>query len=249
MSFYAEFAEHYEAIFPFSETVYALLRRYISTRHRRCLDVGCSSGHYCGRLADDGFDAVGIDLDAAMIAQAKRRYPQARFYTLNMLDIAELLSTHHPTTQPPNSQTTPFDAAFCIGNTAAHLTQGQFAQFLDSVKLVLKPGAPWILQVMNWDYVLQRASFTFPVIDAPGGLTFHREYREISAAQVTFHTRLQSDKRIIFEDEVPLYPLRSADIARLHRERGFIPIDHFGSYAGVPFDPAVFSASIFIFRC
>ena len=123
----------------------------------------------------------------------------------------------------------------------------QFAQFLDAVKDVLEPGAPWILQVMNWDYVLAQGAFTFPVIETSEGLTFHREYRDISAAQVMFHTRLQSDVGVIFEDEVPLYPLRSADIARLHRERGFTPVDHFGSYAGDPFDPGLFSANIFVF--
>jgi len=245
MAFYAEFAEHYEAIFPFSETVYALLRRYILPEHRRCLDVGCGTGHYSGRLAADGFDVVGIDLDAAMIAQAKLRYPQATFYMLDMLDVDGLLSTNRTDLTYRDFG---FDAAFCIGNTAAHLTQEQFAKFLDAAKRVLKPGSPWILQVMNWDYVLGRDSFTFPTIETPQDLTFHREYRAISETQVTFHTRLQSGPHIIFEDEVPLYPLRSPEIARLHRERGFTPVDHFGSYASAPFDPAAFSANIFIYR-
>ncbi|MFN2110573.1 MAG: class I SAM-dependent methyltransferase [Anaerolineae bacterium] len=240
MAFYAEFAEHYEAIFPFSETVYALLRRYILPEHRRCLDVGCGTGHYSGRLAADGFDVVGIDLDAAMITYARQRYPQAAFHVMNMLDIASLVSTDQADFR--------FDAAFCIGNTAAHLTQEQFAKFLDAAKRVLKPGSPWILQVMNWDYVLGRDSFTFPTIETPQDLTFHREYRAISETQVTFHTRLQSGPHVIFEDEVPLYPLRSADIVELHREREFTQVNHFGSYASAPFDPAVFSANIFIYR-
>lgn len=245
MSFYAEFAEHYEAIFPFSAAVYALLRRYILPEHRRCLDVGCGTGHYCGRLAADGFDAVGIDLDAAMIAHARQRYPHATFHVLNMLDIITLLAWDRTPALPPQDSRL-FDAAFCIGNTAAHLPQAQFAQFLDRLKDVLKPGAPWILQVMNWDYVLARESFTFPIIETPQGLTFQREYREISASQVTFHTRLQSGSNVIFEDETPLYPLRTQDIVRLHKERGFTPVDHFGSYAGAPFDPAVFSANILV---
>jgi SAM-dependent methyltransferase len=243
MAFYAEFAEHYEAIFPFGAAVYALLRRYVLPEHRRCLDVGCGTGHYCGRLAADGFDAVGIDLDAAMIAHARQRYPQATFHVLNMLDIAGLVSAD---SADSTERVGRFDAAFCIGNTAAHLTQPQFAQFLDSVRRVLKPGAPWMLQVMNWDYVLERESFTFPIIEAPQGLTFHREYRSISEAQVTFHTRLHSGLNVIFEDETPLYPLRTVDILQLHQERGFTSVDHFGSYAGVPFDPAVFSANIFV---
>ncbi|MBN2394522.1 MAG: class I SAM-dependent methyltransferase [Anaerolineae bacterium] len=245
MSFYAEFAEHYEAIFPFSEAVYALLRRYILPQHRRCLDVGCGTGHYCGRLAADGFAAVGIDLDAAMIAQARRRYPQAVFHVLDMRDVAELVSADQTGSTEGDLH---FDTAFCIGNTAAHLTQAQFAQFLGSVKRVLKFGAPWILQVMNWDYVLERESFTLPIIEASQGLTFHREYRAISAAQVTFHTRLQSGLDVIFEDETPLYPLRMCDIVRLHQECGFTLIDHFGSYAGAPFDPAVFSANISVWH-
>jgi len=225
MSFYAEFAEHYEAIFPFSETAYTLLRRYILPEQRRCLDVGCGTGHYCGRLAVDGFDAVGIDLDAAMITYARRRYPQAAFHALNMRDIADLLSTDRAGLADREAR---FDAAFCIGNTAAHL-------------------APWILQVMNWDYVLERETFAFPLIETSQGLTFHREYRAVSEAQVTFHTRLQSGANIIFEDEVLLYPLRSADIAHLHQRRGFTSRAHFGSYAGAPFDPAEFSANIFVF--
>lgn len=246
MSFYAEFAEHYEAIFPFTETVYALLRGYILPEHRRCLDIGCGTGHYCGRLAVDGFDAVGIDLDAAMIAQARRHYPQAAFHVLNMLDIITLLARDHNPALPQHDSSL-FDAAFCIGNTAAHLTQAQFAQFLDSVKRVLKPGAPWILQVMNWDYVLERDALTFPVIETSQGLSFHREYQNISAVQVTFQTRLQSGSNVIFEDETPLYPLRSADITRSHQERGFTSVAHLGGYAGAPFDPAVFSANIFVF--
>ncbi len=244
MSFYAEFADHYEAIFPFSDTVYALLRRYILPEHRRCLDIGCGTGHYCGRLAADGFDAVGIDLDTAMIAHARQHYPQAAFHVLNMLDIAALASTDRTDATEGEME---FDTAFCIGNTAAHLTQLQFAQFLDSVQRVLKPGAPWILQVMNWDYVLERETFAFPLIETSQGLTFHREYRAVSEAQVTFHTRLQSGANIIFEDEVLLYPLRSADIAHLHQRRGFTSRAHFGSYAGAPFDPAEFSANIFVF--
>lgn len=244
MSFYATFAEYYEAIFPFDATVYALLRRYILPHHHRCLDVGCGTGHYCGRLAADGFEAVGIDLDPAMIAQARRRYPQATFRVLNMLDLAELVSTDQTSS---SERALRFDAAFCIGNTAAHLTQAQFAQFLDGLKQVLKPGAPWILQVMNWDYVLGCGTFVFPLIETPQGLTFQRVYREISEARVIFHTRLQASAEVIFEDATSLYPLRTADITRLHGERGFVNLAHFGTYTGAPFDPQVFSANILVF--
>lgn len=257
MSFYTAFAEHYEAIFPFSDTVYTFLRRYV-TPNSRCLDVGCGTGHYCGRLAADSVGAVGIDLDAAMITHAKQHYPRATFHAMNMLDIASLVSTDlsdlteqrtipHPPT-PYSPLPTPFHSAFCIGNTAAHLSQTDFARFLDAVRQVLEPGGTWTLQVMNWDYVLTQPAFTFPVIETPDGVTFHREYRDVTEDHVIFHTRLQIGARTLFEDDVPLYPLRSAQIVQLHARAGFRSVEHCANYAGAPFDPGTFSANIFVFK-
>ncbi len=232
MSFYSAFATYYEAIFPFSETVYAFLRRCLPSSGV-VLDVGCGTGHYAGQLAADGFAAVGVDLDAAMIAYAQEHYPQAAFQRLNMLDIAALGQT--------------FDAIFCIGNTAAHLTQAQFAHFLDAGRRSLTPGGVWIVQVMNWDYVLTQPAVTFPVMTA-GDATFYREYRDISEQQVTFHTRLMVGNVAVFEDATPLYPLRSADIRAAHTHVGFTPLAHFANYAGHPFNPTAFSANLFVFR-
>ncbi len=232
MSFYTEFSDYYELIFPFSTTVYTFLRHYIIPKQTRCLDVGCGTGHYCGRFAAAGAEAVGIDLDAAMIAYARAHYPHAEFHTMNMLDVTDF--------------DRPFDAVYCIGNTAAHLTPKYFRIFVDRVRSICRPGAPWILQVMNWDYVLTRTQLTLPVIEA-GSATFYREYRDISEARVTFHTRLEVEGHVIFDDAVPLYPLRSDDIVHMHTDTGFSFAEHFVSYARVPFDPKAFSANIFVF--
>lgn len=43
------------------------------------LDVGCGAGRAVAELADQGFDARGIDLDEQMITIARRRWPQGRF--------------------------------------------------------------------------------------------------------------------------------------------------------------------------
>lgn len=235
MSFYAQFAEYYTAIFPFSEAVYTFLRRWIHSSHQRCLDVGCGTGHYAGRLAEDGFDAVGIDLDPAMIAYARVHYPQAEFHVMDMRNIGSL--TH------------PFDAGFCIGNTAAHLDRSQFAAFLETVAAMLRPSGPWILQVVNWEHVLQHERMSLPLIEAEdGGLVFEREYLDISERRVIFHTRLALGGETLFEDSVPLYPLRTDALIDLHRAVGFQLMEHVGSYAGDVFDPGVFSANILVFR-
>jgi SAM-dependent methyltransferase len=234
MSFYSRFASYYESVFPFSQGVYTLLRHHMPALPAAVLDVGCGTGHYAGVLAEEGYEAVGVDLDAGMVAYAQSHYPGAMFHVMNMLDIGSLGRV--------------FGGIFCIGNTAAHLNRAQFSGFLDQVQGILAPGGSWVLQVMNWDYVLTQESVTLPLIEAEGGIVFRRAYRDISEAQVTFETRLEVNGEVIFEDATPLYPLRSDDIVALHDQRGFHLAAHQGSYDGAPFDPARFSANIFVFH-
>lgn len=246
MTFYSDFAQYYEAIFPFSKAVHAFLQSYLPPMPACVLDIGCGTGHYCGKLSIDGFEAVGIDLDTAMIDYAEQHYPHATFHCMNMLDVSDLLRTASVSNYPITPSPRCFDAAYCIGNTAAHLTQAQFAQFLHSARQILKHGASWIVQVMNWDYVLNQDHIQFPMVEAESGIHFYREYRDISEQQVTFHTRLETARGIVFEDSVPLYPLRAAQVIALHQQAGFEYREHFGSYSSASFDADVFSASIFV---
>ena len=43
------------------------------------VEVGSGPGHVTAYLADGGADAVGIDLSPAMVAEARRRFPDGRF--------------------------------------------------------------------------------------------------------------------------------------------------------------------------
>jgi SAM-dependent methyltransferase len=233
MTFYTRFADTYETIFPFSDDVYRFLRRYLPDPPASVLDIGCGTGHYTARLAEDGFEAWGVDLDPAMIDYARAHYENASFEVRDMRDIAGLGGV--------------FDAGICIGNTAAHLPAGDFEGFLTRLKGVLKPDGVWILQVMNWDYVLSQRRVVFPVLEADGAV-FHRAYVDITEDRVTFVTRLILEGEMAFEDSVPLHPLRSHRIDGLHRAVGFERIVHVGSYSGAPFDPNTFSADIYVFR-
>jgi len=234
LSFYTQFAETYESIFPFSAAVYGFLRTYLPAVPATVLDVGCGTGHYAGSLPLDGYIATAVDLDAAMIDYARAHYPAVDFHMLNMLDIGTLGQS--------------FDGVACIGNTAAHLTQTQFGEFTRAVRDVLPAGGPFVLQVMNWDYVLTQTSVIFPVIEGDGDAVFYRAYRDISEVQVTFATRLEVEGETVFEDSVPLYPMRSEELVAQAAALGFELVEHIGSYGSVPFDPDVFSASVFVFR-
>jgi SAM-dependent methyltransferase len=235
VGFYAQFAEYYEAVFPYRDEVYTFLRSYVPREPCRILDAGCGTGHYCGRFATDGFEAVGIDLDPEMIEVARAHYPRASFHCLNMLDIGTL---------PPA-----FHAAFCIGNVAPHLTQDEFARFITEVHDVLRPGGMWVFQIVNWDYVLAHGSYPFqPRKLGDGTAVFLREYGEVSESRVRFLTRLVAGDRAVFEGDVWLYPLRTDAYVRLHGERGFELVDHFADFRRTPFAAMSDAGSVFVFR-
>jgi SAM-dependent methyltransferase len=234
MGFYSDFAEYYEAVFPFREEVYAFVRRRLPPGARRVLDIGCGTGHYCGRLAADGFEAVGIDLDPKMIEVATARYPAATFHQLDMRDVSRL---------PRGVQ-----AAFCIGNTLSHLPHADYPRLLGSLADTLTPGAAWIFQVMNWDYILDRGSYTFKPRGLADEVVFERAYRDLSEAQVRFVTRLLVRGREVFAGEARLYPVRSQTYQRLHRAAGFDAIEHLGDFSGIPFAADADSGNVFVFR-
>jgi SAM-dependent methyltransferase len=234
MSFYSDFAEYYEMIFPFRKEVHAFLRESLPETGRRILDAGCGTGHYCGRFAAEGFEAIGVDLDPVMVEAARRRYPAATFHCLDMVEVADLGSS--------------FDLIVCIGNTAAHLTQQDFAPFIQSVKGILRPGGRWLFQVVNWDFILSRSTdrFSLKTIEVQGA-TFEREYREVSASRVRFCNRLRVAGRTAFEGEVWLYPIRAAEVLRLHGAAGFSLMGHYADFHRSPFDPSRESGSVYVF--
>jgi SAM-dependent methyltransferase len=234
MSFYSDFAEYYEEVFPFEEPVYEFLLERLPDGGR-VLDVGCGTGDYCGKLTGAGLDAVGIDLDPEMIAAARLRHSGLEFHAMDMLGVGALDG--------------PFAGAFCIGNVISHITHGELDTFLSDLASLLVPGAPWVMQLVNWDYLLTKESHRFP--DVPirdGKIVFERRYPSIDEENVTFVTRLQGRDEAVFEGAIELHPLCTEKCVRLHEKRGFLMLDHLGSFRGKGFEPGVPSSSIFVFR-
>src|SRR5262249_27893522 len=57
--------------------LHAIVRRYFLPGN--AADIGCGSGREVGFLAASGFAAVGYDASEALLAEARRRYPQLAF--------------------------------------------------------------------------------------------------------------------------------------------------------------------------
>jgi SAM-dependent methyltransferase len=249
VAFYSDFAEYYEAVFPFEQDVHAFLLEHLPPDASAVLDIGCGTGHYAGRFSAAGLRAVGIDLDPAMIDVARSNYPSAEFRAMDMLDVSSL--------------SPPFDLVFCIGNVAAHLEQEKLEQFLSSVRCLTRPGGTWIVQTVNWDYILRLDGFSFPDTrvetddvrergdDAPretSGVVFSRRYEDISEQRVHFLTKLAKNGEPVFDGDVWLYPIRSAECVRIHERLGFALAGHYANFRCGEFDPDRHSSSVFAFR-
>ncbi|MDA3809190.1 MAG: class I SAM-dependent methyltransferase [Spirochaetaceae bacterium] len=232
--FYSDFADDYEKIFPFSESVYKFLVSYKPSHMKKILDIGCATGHYCGKFTSEGFDATGIDLDSQMILSAENKYNKATFLEMNLNDISSIREQ--------------FDMVYSTGNVVAHVPEDDLNIFLDNLKNILTEKGVWIFQVINWDYILTLKEFNFPLIETDTK-SFYRKYTNITKNTLIFNTEL-IDKRSgksLFKDKVTMYPMPSEHYIKLHEDKGFKLRGHFSDYGKKPFDSKVFSADIYVF--
>ncbi|MDY0109924.1 MAG: class I SAM-dependent methyltransferase [Candidatus Krumholzibacteria bacterium] len=243
MSFYTDFAAHYEKIFPFRPATLAFLRRHLPARGR-IIDLGCGTGHYAGALAAAGLEAVGLDLDEAMVEAARRRYRGAQFVATDLTEVRAVVATAQ--------------GAFCIGNVLPHLAPAARAQFLRDLAVVLPPGAPWLAQTVNFDRLLPlSAPHDLPPIEAGGGLVFARRYEPGPGASIRFVTALmradpskqdQEDSETVFTGETVLWPLASRELAAANAAAGFHLQDQWGGFGGEVFDAAGSGACVQVYR-
>ena len=233
--FYSKFSKDYEQIFPFNQKIFSFLKSYLTSKGDKILDIGCASGHYCGRFANDGYKITGIDLDDDMIRTAILTYPDANFKVLNLTDVEEL--------------TEKFGMVYSTGNVLAHVSPDEFVNFLTSLKKKMLNHGIWIFQVINWDYILRKESFTFPEIETEDKL-FLRHYSNITRDTLTFNTELKdkNSEKLVFKDSVTMYPVPSEKYLSIHRNAGFELLGHFSDYGKSKFVNTDFSADIYVFK-
>jgi len=88
---FSESAELYDAIYGTfkdyvaeASAIAAMVRAAHPGAHT-ILDVGCGTGEHAKHLrVSHGFDVDGLDMDPGMLAVARRKLPQARFYEADM---------------------------------------------------------------------------------------------------------------------------------------------------------------------
>jgi SAM-dependent methyltransferase len=89
------------------------------------LDAGCGTGRVAIELAGHGIDVVGVDVDASMLAEARRRAPTLSWVQADLTELAldrrfdvVLLAGNVPLFTPPGTQ------AALVRACAAHVAGG-----------------------------------------------------------------------------------------------------------------------------
>ena len=201
---------------------------------RRVLDAACGTGLHAIALAQEGYQVVGADLSAPMIAQARANASahgvEASFSVAGLGGYAALGQT--------------YDAAICLGNSLPHLlSEAAVAEALADFAAVLQPGGLLVIQNRNFDHVWrERERFMPPQSyrDEDGEWLFLRFY-DFHDEALTFNMvrlRRTTEGWSQNAESTELRPIFARDLVSTLASTGFDPVTLYGSYDGSPFDPA-----------
>ncbi|MDD3477873.1 MAG: class I SAM-dependent methyltransferase [Candidatus Izemoplasmatales bacterium] len=220
MMLYEEFAQHYDEIFPLDERTFSFLESHMLKG--KTLDLGCGTGEYALALSRLGYDVLGIDIDQKMIDVALEKTKKlsllARFLKGNCLDVV---------------YKNQFQNVYCIGNTLVHLDgEIQMRQSLARIYDALKPGGTLILQIVNYDKILDEQITQLPTIKKPG-ISFERNY-VFDGDKIRFETVLTIGKESIPATTI-LTPIRKKPLVDLLASVGFQDIKATDDFTEKPF--------------
>ncbi|MEU5832568.1 class I SAM-dependent methyltransferase [Streptomyces diacarni] len=96
----------------------------------RVLDAGCGTGRVMIRLAELGYDCVGVDRDASMLAVAREQAPSLPWFSHDLTDF-----------QPDRlGIAADFDLVVAAGNIFPLLATGTEATVVERLATALRPG-------------------------------------------------------------------------------------------------------------
>ncbi len=229
MGFYQQIAPYYHHIFKINSTQVDFIRLKIPESDGTVLDVGCGIGTLSFALTNYYKSVLGIDMDAEMIRAAsikKGNKPESvQFKQLSMLELN--------TSFAENS----INGIICFGNTLVHLnTLEEMSEFLQQSKTVLKSNGKLLLQIVNYDKIIEKNITQLPLIENDT-ITFERyySYRKLEN-KIDFNTRLtvKSTQQLI-ENSIALLPLLKKELAQLLNNAGFKHCNYYGNFNEEPY--------------
>jgi hypothetical protein len=138
-----------------------------------------------------------------------------------------------------------------VGNTLPHLCEeADVSAFLGGLARCLLPGAPFLLQLLNYDRILDRGERTFPAVLRPGEVegentVFLRLMTHHGAGRLTFtpatlryRPGTADPLELLAAHDVPLRGWRRAEVDALLIGNGFRVREVHGTMTGEAWSPA-----------
>ncbi len=222
--FYTLLNSAYDEIFNLKTPTKEFFDCYL-TPQTHVIDVGSAVGELSCYFAKRTQKVDGIEVNKALIDEAqlraKRRGVQVQFHNDSMLNLKEYCSSNST------------ELICCIGNTLPHLHHDdEIISFLSSCKLALTGGSPLILQIVNYDKVLENGVKELPNIETKN-YSFRRTYSKVrSDGLIDFSMVLkthESGKKS--KATIQLNPITKNKLDFYLKTAGFKGINYYGTYA------------------
>jgi SAM-dependent methyltransferase len=234
--------ERIEREWPFLEQVFAPKSRLI--------DLGCGTGEHTRFLASKGFNVTGIDSSPAMLGKAMDtpRQESLRFLLGDILDVETLTEGV-------------FDGAMCVGNTLPHVTdEAGLARLAAGLRRRLRPGAPFLVQILNYHRIIQRKIRALPLNfrgpdEAGGEVVFLRLMTPLGDGRLVFtpttlRYRPDADPpvEVVSSRNVQLRAWTLEEIEAVLTAAGFTSVESHGTIGSVPYDPLESQDAVLVAR-
>ncbi len=221
--FYSSISEYYTDLFPFNpDQLLFVKEKSGGLEGKNILDLGCGTGELACRLARNGAIVKAVDLNESFISQAKEgtSHETVEYRFADMMETNRLFA--------PGS----FDSVICFGNTLVHLPDlAQIGRLVEKVSKVLKPGGMFLIQILNYDYILDARPDKLPMIENER-IKFVRSYfYPEGSVYIRFRTVLMmKNGQNPVENETSLLPLKSSELVRILTERDFSEINLYSGF-------------------
>ena len=236
--FYTSISKYYSEIFPFNPMQLQFVKHNAGDlQGKKILDIGCATGELAFNLAKEGAKVTGIDLNEDLLQQARTGIGEFRF--AESIKHESELSTSSPAFQIGNMlelkndfQPEHFDVVLCFGNTLVHLKNlQQVKEMFQGVYAVVKPGGHFLLQILNYDYIIEHGVSELPLIETEN-IKFVRKYGfEDNSQLVRFQTDLILKKEeATISNETSLLALKSRELIDLLELADFTGIELFSNF-------------------
>jgi SAM-dependent methyltransferase len=230
------------------EREWPFLSRALGTTGR-LLDLGSGTGEHSRFLASKGFEVMGIDSSPSMLAKATDTPlpPNLTFVQGDISDVERLT-------------TGLFDGAICLGNTLPLLRERDtLTRLVTGLRVRLRAGAPLVLQVLNYDKVMDGGQRFLPLNfrrdEGEGEIVFLRLMTPRPDGTVVFtpstlRYRPEGDPplEVVATRNITLTAWRWRDLEDVLEAGGFTRREVFGTVGDVPFTPAQSSDVVIVAR-